>query len=48
MEFLNDNSAKSWITLIAEIKERRVSKIDVDKMGAILVKEVIGINHHLI
>tara|TARA_B100001750_G_C15432991_1_gene559317 strand:- start:105 stop:1073 length:969 start_codon:yes stop_codon:yes gene_type:complete len=36
------NKSSDWIISRAGVKERRVSEIDVDKMGAIAAKEAIG------
>ena len=39
---LKINKSSDWIISRAGVSERRVSDIDVDKMGAIAAKEAIG------
>ena len=36
------NKTPQWIISRAGVKERRVSQIDVDKMGALAIKEAVG------
>ena len=36
------NKTPQWIISRAGVKERRISQIDVDKMGALAIKEAVG------
>ena len=36
------NKTPQWIISRAGVKERRVSQIDVDKMGALAINEAVG------
>ena len=36
------NKTPQWIISRTGVKERRVSQIDVDKMGALAIKEAVG------
>ena len=38
------NKTPQWIISRAGVKERRVSQIDVDEMGALAIKEAVGLS----